>query len=172
MVISPGAILSRCNVVDRPAGSREALPSSPSKRKGVPTPQSRFWAVEDEEEGSKVDDDSETFFCRYAVDSRRGIFYKFAWQEHLSWCRAQQRTPLFGEDEPGPSSRVAEASSVWGDGSIWDVKEKKTADEEEVVEGEAGEETSGEADKGASRHTAATARCRLGIRGWRDRRRI
>ena len=114
---------------------KQSIPSTPSKRKGAPsTPQGRFWVVEDEEEGDEAVDDSESFFCRYAVDSRRGFFYSFAWQEHLAWCRAQQRTPLFGEDEPGPSSRVIETSGVWGDGSIWDVKEKKAADEEEVVE--------------------------------------
>jgi len=110
------------------------IPVTPSKRRpGSPLKKTiRFSPVsvgsdDSEEEGveedeeKQIDDPDKIFYCRLAVDSRRGIFYDFKWERHRRDALARSKILI---DEPGPSSKQDESNS-WGQGQSWDVVEEK-----------------------------------------------
>ncbi|KAF8972307.1 hypothetical protein BDZ97DRAFT_1784119 [Flammula alnicola] len=150
VIVTPSVILSRCAV----SGTRctvvkakpkpktysyVSVPVTPSKRRpGSPLKKrTRFSPASDdgpdgsdkeadeEEQESEVNGEPEkNFYCRLAVDSRRGMFYDFNWERHRKDALLRTKPPL---DDSGPSSRKNDPSA-WGEGSGWDVVEKKSPD--------------------------------------------
>ncbi|KAJ3501489.1 hypothetical protein NLJ89_g9313 [Agrocybe chaxingu] len=145
VVVTPAVILTRCLVSAKldPTGKKpepkravgwDLVPVTPSKRRpSSPLKKStRFsTATEDDseeddfekqvDETSFVNDPDKMFYCRLAVDSRRGIFYDFDWEKHHRDALARSKPPA--EDfTPGPSKQP---SRPWGEGSSWDVVEQK-----------------------------------------------
>ncbi|KAF8173916.1 hypothetical protein BJ912DRAFT_991510 [Pholiota molesta] len=144
-VITPGAILSRCAVSGirtrapkeeqqskKPSyiyvpNPRSKPPTTPSKsgRGGPSSPlkqSMRFSPTsdddDDEAEPTELDTDPDkNFYCRYAVDSRRGIFYDLSWERHRTDCLIQSKPP---QNASGSSSKGADPST-WGAGLLWDV---------------------------------------------------
>ena len=64
-----------------------------------------------------IDDPEKIFYCGFAVDSRRGIFYRFKWGRHKESALAQSP----------PQSEVDSHKAVlqWGEGHHWNVEEKR-----------------------------------------------
>lgn len=133
VTLTPGVILSRCTVSTSPGVIPAEKPKSiyvPDKRKQRPSSplkkSTRFRSPNDEEEdsGNKEgdslfkDDPAKKFYCRYAVDSRRGLFYELDYDRHRRTTLTRSRPP---KDESGPSSGKNDAYS-WGEGDIWDVE--------------------------------------------------
>lgn len=102
----------------------ERFPITPSKRKnGSPlkknihfVPDSDGDSDRDENVTTAKDDPDKTFYCRLAVDSRRGIFYGFAWERH-------HRNALL-RSKP-PAGNAGSRNDAWSEGSFWDLVEKE-----------------------------------------------
>lgn len=73
---------------------------------------------EDAEDDSFKEDPAKRFYCRYAVDSRRGLFYALDYDRHRRTTLTRSNPP---KDESGPSSGKSDAYN-WGEGDIWDVE--------------------------------------------------
>ncbi|KAJ6619997.1 P-loop containing nucleoside triphosphate hydrolase protein [Mycena sp. CBHHK59/15] len=87
-VLMPSAISGLCSIVD------QILPSINTPV----TPPCTRWVYAEEKKKSLAG----PFFCRVAVDSRRGLYYDFDWVDH-------SKRALDGEDDP------------WGSGDSWDL---------------------------------------------------
>ena len=77
-------------------------------------------------EGNNSSDDDQDqneedvrFYCRLAVDSRRGLFYEFAWERHRKDALSRAKPPV---NNPGPSS-TARLDHSWALGDSWIVEE-------------------------------------------------
>ncbi|KAF9484856.1 P-loop containing nucleoside triphosphate hydrolase protein [Pholiota conissans] len=149
-VITPGAIISRCAVsaqrtkitkekhpIKRPGyiyvqKPEENPPATPSKRgRGRPSSplkkSTRFDEDESESDDEKPAEEMEAdpdmnFYCRFAVDSRRGIFYDLNWEGHRANCLLRSKPP---SDASGSSSNGSDPAA-WGAGAFWDVVPKPT----------------------------------------------
>ena len=73
----------------------------------------------DGEEEKEIKDPEKIFYCKFAIDSRRGIFYNFQWEHHRRAALAKSTPP---STEAGPSSQ--KAAPQWGEGLNWDVREE------------------------------------------------
>lgn len=98
--MSPSVILQRCTVTSQPparAETKSALAWSVS-----PSKSSKFRRTYT---GDEDEDESEKYFCHLAVNSQRGLFYDFKWDEHRE--NALAASPSSEED--------------WGSGVAWGV---------------------------------------------------
>jgi origin recognition complex subunit 1 len=139
VAVTPSVILSRCLVSNRlKAFSKpeENIPVTPSKRKlknqGSPLKKrTKFTASSDDssddsEEGEQddvvkvPDDPDKIFYCKLAVDSRRGLFYNFNWDRHRKDALELPIVPIVPSGQAGPS--LKEDDSRWADGHCWDVE--------------------------------------------------
>ncbi|ESK86899.1 origin recognition complex subunit 1 [Moniliophthora roreri MCA 2997] len=77
-ILDPLLIIAKCDVRQ---GKKNDIPKSPKKGRG--------WTMASIPEES----DSERLQCRFAIDSRRGIYYTFEWDKHykaaLESCKAR-----------------------------------------------------------------------------------
>lgn len=137
------------------------VPSTPSKKpRGSPLKKSTtFSPTSDEEVADSEDEEATTpsivitnpdriFYCRLAVDSRRGLFYRFDWDRHQHDALLRTRPPT---SEAGPSSRQ-DVAHVWGEGATWDVVDEKHAKVKQrarPIEPESGEEEQDDDDAGS-----------------------
>ncbi|KAH9481151.1 Origin recognition complex subunit 1 [Psilocybe cubensis] len=136
VTLTPGVILSRCTVSTSPSAIALEQPKfiyvvdKPSQRPKSPLKKStRFRSPDDElEETTSKQDDSafkddptKKFYCRYAVDSRRGLFYELDYDRHRRTTLTRSQPP---KDDSGPSSGKNDAYN-WGEGDIWDVEGDK-----------------------------------------------
>lgn len=97
----------------------KARPASPRKRLNISrVSDSESDSEELEEEG--VDDPEKVYYCKFAIDSRRGIFYTFNWERHRKDALAKSTPPSI---EAGPSSQKVHPQ--WEEGRQWDVEEKE-----------------------------------------------
>ncbi len=163
VAVTPSVILSRCLVSSRLKAlskPEEDIPVAPSKRKlrnqGSPLKKrTKFTAgsddsSDDSEEGEQddvdkiPDDPDKIFYCKLAVDSRRGLFYNFNWDRHRKDALALSIVP---SGQAGSSPR--EDDSRWADGHCWDVevgkighvaeKRRKIQSEDNICELEGGD---------------------------------
>ena len=134
VIVTPSVILSRCLVL----GITTKVPSrinTPSKRRtkthlGSPLKRltNRGHASDDEsdfeeqvgEAEKEIRDPEKIFYCKFAIDSRRGIFYTFKWERHRKDALTKSISPSIGA---GPSSQ--KDLPHWGEGRHWDVVEKE-----------------------------------------------
>ncbi|KDR68521.1 hypothetical protein GALMADRAFT_256748 [Galerina marginata CBS 339.88] len=140
-ILTPGVILSPCTVSTKRTSVKEKVtpwvyaPVTPSKKRpGSPLKKmARFSPVGDDEAedsdqefekdtSTTANDPDKQFYCRLAVDSRRGLFYEFNWEQHHQDALSQSKPP----SEAGPSSTTIDEDS-WGKGDTWDAMEKKTS---------------------------------------------
>lgn len=99
----------------------ERFPVTPSKGKNG-SPLKRNIRLIPDNEGDSDNDESDpdkTFYCRLAVDSRRGLFYGFGWEHHRQAALLKSKPPA---GNAGPSSQNNDA---WSQGSFWDLVEKE-----------------------------------------------
>ncbi|KAL0955101.1 hypothetical protein HGRIS_004017 [Hohenbuehelia grisea] len=85
-VFTTDSIVSHCTVTDTPPPP-------------VPKKTARWTIVShdtDDEDGH--DRAAVSFYCRFAVNSQRGIFYEFAWSQHLSLCKGSDANDLTAWD--------------------------------------------------------------------------
>lgn len=68
----------------------------------------------------EIDDPEKIFHCKFAIDSRRGIFYTFEWERHRRDALSKGTPPSIKAD---PSCQ--KSLPQWGEGCHWDVEEKK-----------------------------------------------
>lgn len=125
----------------------EKFPVTPSKRKNVSlkknirfVPDSDGDSETDENVTTAKDDPDKTFYCRLAVDSRRGLFYGFAWERH--------RQDALLRSKP-PSGNAGSINDAWNEGSFWDLVEKDKKPDAKAskrAKGRAGEISESEAD--------------------------
>lgn len=107
ITVYPEAILGLCSVTSRfPAHleikSAEAWSVSPSKgKRGV----RRAYGHDSDDD----DDDGEEFFCHLAINSQRGLYYDFNWDQHRLVANVSTTEP------------PEEIDADWGTGSMWDV---------------------------------------------------
>ncbi|KAF8150196.1 P-loop containing nucleoside triphosphate hydrolase protein, partial [Crassisporium funariophilum] len=136
-IVSPSVILSRCDVSGSlpspikkekpnwlyvPVKRRRASPlKKGTKASSSSDEEDQQDTSEDDEEVVEEDESSnEKFYCRLAVDSRRGVFYDFDWERHRRDASIRAKPPV---NNSGPSSKEHDAFN-WGEGSAWDVVEK------------------------------------------------
>ncbi|TFK26510.1 P-loop containing nucleoside triphosphate hydrolase protein [Coprinopsis marcescibilis] len=102
--IGPSVILSHCTI-----SNHQSFIQSPSKPKARRGP--GYHDVDEvEENGSK-------FYCRYAINSQRGIYYAWDWEtQHSDAMRAVLNVP----DESSPDYET------WGQGLEWNVDTTET----------------------------------------------
>lgn len=128
-VIAPGAILSPCivsnnlqpTIIKRKPGVY-AL-ATPSKRQGSSKDTNPSLAGDDSTDDDENEDTEEVdaqFYCRLAVDSRRGLFYEFAWERHRKDALSRAKLPV---NNSGPCSTTLLDHS-WELGGSWIVEEK------------------------------------------------
>ena len=105
------------------------IPVTPSKKTpGSSKDTKPSLVVEEHEDSSDDDQDQDTeesdeqFYCRLAVDSRRGLFYEFAWERHRKNALSKAKRPI---NNSGPNSTVR-LSYSWALGHSWVVEEKVT----------------------------------------------
>ncbi|KAJ3516579.1 hypothetical protein NLJ89_g1040 [Agrocybe chaxingu] len=85
------------------------------------------------DETSFVNDPDKMFYCRLAVDSRRGIFHDFDWEKHHRDALAQSKPP--SEDfTPGPSKQPSHE----------DISESEAGDSDESEEDDSQPESDSE----------------------------
>lgn len=65
------------------------------------------------------DDPDKTFYCRLAVDSRRGLFYGFGWERHRRDALLRSKPPS------GNAGSSLQRNDAWGEGIFWDLVEKE-----------------------------------------------
>lgn len=146
VIVTPTTILSGCavsSICDNVIKAKSApgyqyilkFPSEPpttplkdGARPGSPLKKStRFNSPEsDDAKEAKESDESEisndpdrNFYCRLAVDSRRGIFYDFKWEIH--------RSESLKRSSPPQSGTSKKDDLRWGEGNSWDVVEKRSS---------------------------------------------
>ena len=130
-VIALGAIISPCTVSSNlqfttvKKKRRAYIPVTPSnKRQGSSKDTKPSSVVEEHEDSSDDDQDQDTeesdarFYCRLAVDSRRGLFYKFAWERHRKDALSRSKPPI---NNSGPNS-TAHLGHSWALGHSWIVE--------------------------------------------------
>jgi origin recognition complex subunit 1 len=97
----------------------KARPISPLKRR-IKLSDDESDSEESADETEKdIKDPEKIFFCKFAIDSRRGIFYTFKWERHRKEALARSTPPPI---EAAPSSHTD--FPRWGEGCHWDVKEE------------------------------------------------
>ncbi len=67
----------------------------------------------------EIQEPEKIFHCKFAIDSRRSVFYSFKWERHQKDALAKS-APL--SIEAGPSSQK---DPWWGEGRHWDIEEKQ-----------------------------------------------
>jgi origin recognition complex subunit 1 len=109
---------------------RAYVPVTPSKKRQGSLKDTKP-SLEEHENSNDDDDiiqDTEEpyarFYCRLAVDSRRGIFYEFAWEHHHKDALSRAKPPV---KNSGPNSTTHLGHS-WALGHSWMVKEKATGE--------------------------------------------
>ncbi|KAF9559279.1 P-loop containing nucleoside triphosphate hydrolase protein [Agrocybe pediades] len=142
-IVTPSTILARCAVsgtIKKAVKEKKntpkhvPFPTTPSKKqRGSPLKKStRFSPPSDEEvsDSENEEDSSPTstimdpdrmFYCRLALDSRRGLYYTFDWEQHHRDALQRTRPPT---NDAGPSSKQ-DIAYIWGQGDTWDVVEEK-----------------------------------------------
>ncbi|KIM40772.1 hypothetical protein M413DRAFT_167654 [Hebeloma cylindrosporum] len=124
VVLTPSVILSKCSVSSSLKDKDEEIfPATPSKRKnGSPLKKNiRFVPYSDDDSDKDeniADDPDKNFYCRLAVDSRRGLFYGFGWERHRRDALLRSKSP------PGNAGPSSQNNDVWSEGSFWDLVEK------------------------------------------------
>lgn len=116
-------------------------PSSPLKKSTRFSPESDDDA-DDSNEDEISNDPDRNFYCRLAVDPRRGVFFDLNWERHRAESLQRSKPPSSGAS----SSSKKDDSSTWGEGAGWDVveqrsshlkeKKKKTIAADEISESE------------------------------------
>ena len=132
-VIAPGAIISPCTVSSnlQPTTNNKKptvfIPVAPSKKRQGSTKDTKLSLVVEEHEDSSDDvQDQDTeepdahFYCRLAVDSRRGLFYELAWERHRKDALSRAELPINNSG----SNSTARLGHSWALGSSWIVEEK------------------------------------------------
>ena len=106
------------------------IPVTPSKKgQGSSKITKPSLVVQEHEDGTEDDDqDQDTeesyarFYCRLAVDSRRGLFYEFAWERHRKDALSRAKPPI-NNSCPNSTTRLGHS---WALGHSWIVEEKVT----------------------------------------------
>ena len=146
-IVTPTTILSRCavsgirgnNTKKKPAPGYTYIPkilaqppTTPSKGKSRPSSplkkSTRFSpdsddAAENTNEDEIGNDPDRNFYCRLAVDPRRGVFYDLNWERHRAESLQRSRPP----SSDGASSSKTDDSFPWSEGAGWDVVEKRSS---------------------------------------------
>lgn len=110
-IILPEVVVSRCIVIGNYQQSLQPKTSEADKEEGRSNSTNRTDdKSEDEDKGPEEEEQQtdETFVCRVAVDSYRGLFYGFHWDAH------RKTVSSFGVPEGEDPS--------WGSGIAWNVE--------------------------------------------------
>ncbi|KAF8802447.1 P-loop containing nucleoside triphosphate hydrolase protein [Phlegmacium glaucopus] len=128
VVIAPGAILSPCTVSSslQPITIKRLLwvyvPVMPSKKRQNLSKDTSVAGEHDNSSDDDKDKDAEEpdarFYCRLAVDSRRGLFYEFTWERHRKDALSRAKPPI---NNSGPS--IIHLDRNWALGNSWIVEE-------------------------------------------------
>ena len=105
----------------------DIFPVTPSKRKNGSPLKKNIRFVPDSDGDSDTernitktkDDPDKTFYCRLAVDSRRGLFYGFGWERHRQDALLRSKPPS------GNAGSSSQKNDAWSEGSFWDLVEKE-----------------------------------------------
>ncbi|KAF5376959.1 hypothetical protein D9615_007258 [Tricholomella constricta] len=105
----PEDLLGHCHVTSMPPArleikSAEAWSVSSKKRDGT-------LFVYDDDTGEE--DEAQDFYCHLAIDSMRGLYFSFRWDQHRLMANISTTEP------------PKEIDSQWGSGSMWDVDAAK-----------------------------------------------
>jgi len=131
VIVTPGVILSRClvlGVTNKPTFRMDTTPSKRKTKSRPASPRKRpnichvSGSDSDTEELAEegIEDPEKVYHCKFAIDSRRGIFYTFNWERHRKDALAKSMPPSIGA---GPSSQKVHPQ--WEEGRHWDIEEEK-----------------------------------------------
>jgi origin recognition complex subunit 1 len=79
-------------------------------------------STDDDDLNQDTEESDARFYCHLAVDSRRGLFYEFAWEGHCKDALSRAKPPV---NNSGPNSTTRLAHS-WALGHSWIVEERVT----------------------------------------------
>ena len=126
-IISPCTVSSNLQPTTIKKKPRTYIPVTPSrKRQGSKNTKPSLVIEEREDSNDDDDEDQDTeepdaqFYCRLAVDSRRGLFYEFTWERHRKDALSRAKLPI-NSSSPNSTTRLGRS---WALGHSWIVEEK------------------------------------------------